>query len=52
VQRKDWVREDGIAATQRRGEPPTRLADALRTARVIEAAEESARTGRFVRVAT
>jgi predicted dehydrogenase len=41
-----------IAATQRRGEPPTRLADALRTARVIEAAEESARTGRFVRVAT
>ena len=41
-----------IAATQRRGEPPTQLADALRTARVIEAAEESARTGRFVRVAS
>jgi len=41
-----------IAATQGRGAPPTQLADALRTARVIEAAEESARSGRFVTVAS
>lgn len=41
-----------IAATQGRGAPPTQLADALRTARVIEAAEESARSGRFVSVAS
>jgi predicted dehydrogenase len=41
-----------IAATQGRGAPPTTLADALRTARVIEAAEESSRTGRFISVAT
>ena len=37
-----------IAATQQRGAPPTTLADALRTSRVIEAAEESARSRRFV----
>ena len=30
--------------------PPTTLADAVRTARVVEAAEESSRNGRFVRV--
>jgi len=41
-----------FAATQGRGNSPTTLADALRTARVIEAAEESSRTGRFVQVAT
>lgn len=41
-----------FAAIQGRGAPPTTLADALRTARVIEAAAESSRTGRFVRVAT
>lgn len=39
-----------FAATQGRGEPPTTLADAVRTARIIEAAEESSRTGRFVPV--
>jgi len=41
-----------IAATQGRGAPPTTLADALRTARLIEAAEASSLTGRFSRVAT
>jgi predicted dehydrogenase len=41
-----------IAATRGQGTAPTDLTDALRTARVIEAAEESARTGRFIRVAT
>jgi predicted dehydrogenase len=41
-----------FAAAQGRGEPPTTLADALRTARIIEAAEEASRTGRFVPVAT
>lgn len=41
-----------FAAIQDRGAPPTTLADALRTARIIEAAEESSRTGRFVRVAS
>ena len=40
-----------LAAMQGRGSPPTTLADALRTARIIEAAEESSRTGKFVRVA-
>lgn len=37
-----------FAAMQGRGAPPTTLADAVRTARIIEAAEESARSGRFV----
>ncbi len=41
-----------LVAIQGRGLPPTTLADALRTARVIEAAEESSRTGRFIRVAS
>lgn len=40
-----------FAAVQGRGAPPTTLADAVRTARLIEAAEESARTGRFVGIA-
>ncbi len=39
-----------IAAVRGRREPPATLGDALRTARVIEAAEASARTGRFTRV--
>lgn len=39
-----------IAATQGRAVPPATLADALRTARVIEAAELSAQTGRAVQV--
>ena len=46
---EDFVRAF-IAATQQRGAPPTTLADAVRTARVIEAAEESARTRRFVAI--
>lgn len=37
-----------FAAMEGRGTPPTTLADAVRTARIIEAAEESARSGRFV----
>ncbi len=37
-----------FSALQGRGTPPTTLADAVRTARIIEAAEESARSGRFV----
>lgn len=37
-----------FAAMQGRGGPPTTLADAARTARIIEAAEESARSGRLV----
>lgn len=37
-----------ISALQGRGAPPTTLGDAVRTARIIEAAEESARSGRFV----
>ncbi len=40
-----------IAATQGRAKPPATLADALRTSRVIEAAELSAQTGKFVKVA-
>lgn len=39
-----------IAATQGRAAPPATLADALRTARVIEAAELSSKTGRAVAV--
>ncbi|HQY06838.1 MAG TPA: Gfo/Idh/MocA family oxidoreductase [Lacunisphaera sp.] len=39
-----------IAATQGRAAPPATLADALRTARVIEAAELSSQTGRAVKV--
>lgn len=39
-----------IAATQGRAAPPTTLADALRTARVIEAAELSSQTGQSVKV--
>ena len=39
-----------IAATQGRAAPPATLADALRTARVIEAAELASRTGRAVQV--
>lgn len=41
-----------FAAMQGRGAAPTTLADAVRTARIIEAAEESSRTGRFIPVAT
>ena len=37
-----------LAAIEDRGSPPTTFADALRTARIIEAAEESSRTGRIV----
>lgn len=40
-----------IAATEGRAAPPSTLADALRTARVIEAAELSSQTGRSVKVA-
>ena len=39
-----------IGATRGSGAPPTTLADAVRTARIIEAAEESARTGKNARV--
>lgn len=39
-----------IAATEGRTAPPSTLADALRTARVIEAAELSSKTGRSVQV--
>lgn len=39
-----------IAATQQRAAPPATLADALRTARVIEAAELSSKTGRSIQV--
>lgn len=39
-----------IAAIQGSGAPPTTLADAIRTARVVEAAAESARTKQFVRI--
>lgn len=39
-----------LAAVRGRGEPPTTLADAWRTARIIEAAEASARSGRLVRL--
>lgn len=39
-----------IAATRGRAAPPATLADALRTARVIEAAELSSETGRAVKV--
>lgn len=37
-----------FSAMQGRSTPPTTLADAVRTARIIEAAEESSRNGRFV----
>jgi len=37
-----------FTAVRGHGAPPTTLADAVRTARIIEAAEESARSGRFV----
>lgn len=40
-----------LTAIGGKGQPPTTLNDALRTARVIEAAEFSARTGRFAHVA-
>jgi predicted dehydrogenase len=39
-----------IAAVRGRGVPPSTLADAVRTARIIEAAEQSASSGRFVPV--
>lgn len=39
-----------IAATQGKGPPPTTLEDALRTARIIEAAAESSADGRIVTV--
>lgn len=39
-----------IAATQGKASPPSTLADACQTARVIEAAAESSRTGRFVKI--
>jgi predicted dehydrogenase len=39
-----------FAAMHGRSAPPTTLADAVRTARLIEAAEESSSTRRFVRV--
>jgi len=35
-----------------RGIPPTTLADAVRTARILDAAEASAHQGRFVAVAS
>jgi len=37
-----------IAAVSGRGLPPTSLADAVRTARIVEAAERSSRTGQFI----
>ncbi len=40
-----------FAAMGGAGRPPTTLADAVRTARLIEAAEQSAREGRLVRIA-
>jgi len=40
-----------FAAMNGRARPPATLADAARTARLVAAAEESSRTGRFVRVA-
>ena len=46
---EDFVRQF-LTAIQGRGAPPTTLADALRTASVIEAAERSARTGSAVTV--
>lgn len=39
-----------FAAIRGDSNPPTSLADALRTARIIEAAEESARTSRMIRL--
>jgi len=39
-----------LAAVRGEGEPPATLADALRTMRIIKAAETSARTGRFTRI--
>ncbi|MEO6873984.1 MAG: Gfo/Idh/MocA family oxidoreductase, partial [Opitutaceae bacterium] len=39
-----------FAAMQGKGSPPTTLADAVRTARIIEAAEQSASSGRFIPV--
>ena len=39
-----------IAATQGQAPPPTTLDDAVRTARIIEAAEESSASGRVVRI--
>jgi predicted dehydrogenase len=39
-----------IAAVQGRGVPPTTLADAVRTARIIEAAEKSSASGQRVRL--
>lgn len=39
-----------IAAMQGKGPPPTTLEDAVRTARIIEAAEESSSSGRIVRI--
>lgn len=39
-----------IAATQGKAEPPTTLIDALKIARLIEAATESSHTGRFIKV--
>ena len=39
-----------IASTEGRAQPPTTLADALRTARAIEAAELSSQTGKSVKV--
>jgi predicted dehydrogenase len=40
-----------IAALAGKGTPPTTLADAVRTARIIEAAETSSGSGQFVRLA-
>jgi aryl-alcohol dehydrogenase-like predicted oxidoreductase len=40
-----------FAALRGAGAPPTTLADAVRTARLVEAAEQSAREGRLVRIA-
>lgn len=39
-----------FAALEGRGTPPTTLADAVRTARIVDAAEQSTREGRFVRI--
>lgn len=46
---EDFIRQF-LAAMQGRDQPPATLADAVRTARIIEAAEESARSGHFARV--
>ena len=46
---EDFIRQF-VSAVQGQGLPPTTLHDAIRTARTIEAAEESERTGRIIRI--